>query len=192
MSLSTVLLASQSTPIDIQTTIIITANVYFWQFFNYSIDQTNFILRYYSLPIHLTLFNVLLNISIVSKKSCMCKKIFLFILFSCFVGTLLKKMQHVKSIEYPEKTEPDNGAIALKIFNTQSVIRKKYEEARMDRLEREHEAARTIKPVIVSTSRLSNESASKRINFSLPIQLKQSISVQTKHLHAEPMRQLCW
>lgn len=88
-------------------------------------------------------------------------------------------MEHEKSIAYPE-----NKPIPSKVFNAQSVIINKYKKARMDRLEREQEAARSIKPIIVdsnavaSTSRLSTDSAFKQINFSLPPSSKQSLSVR--------------
>lgn len=92
-------------------------------------------------------------------------------------------MEHDKSIECPEIATSVGGTIASKVSNAQSVIMNKYKKARIDRLEREHESTRAINPLIsnssTSASRLSNDSASKQINFSLPTQSKQSISDQT-------------
>lgn len=87
-------------------------------------------------------------------------------------------MEHDKTIECPEKATHDDGVIASKATNTQSVIINKYKKARMNRLEREHESTRAIKPLFVDSSavasHLSNDSASKQTNFSLPTQSKKS------------------
>lgn len=85
---------------------------------------------------------------------------------------LCLNMEHNKSIESVEKTKTDNELIDSKVFNTQSIIRNKYKKARMDRLELENETARTKNPIIANSIAIA--SASKQINFSIPIQLKQS------------------
>lgn len=92
-------------------------------------------------------------------------------------------MEHDKSFECSEKKETDNGTIASKVYNAQNVIKNKYKKARMDRIEREHDSLRSIEPIKANSntvaSHLSNDLASKQINFSLPRQSKQSTSVQT-------------
>lgn len=104
-------------------------------------------------------------------------------------------MELDKSIEYHKKTEPDNKSDTSKVFTTQNVIRNKFEKARMVRLEFEHEADRTIKPItsnaIASTSRSSNDSTYKKNNFSLQTQSQHDIPVRINENNECNINALC-